>query len=99
MLAIPSNATIFTPPTATVEFGRFFDEGVEYIYFDTSRCGPPEPMVNAMIALSMLDSANKRVVMINHKSPVGLLEKVKDSYDVVEYRLPDGTVQVVFSLL
>ncbi len=34
--------------------------------------GPPEPMVNAMAGLRLLDNSNKKLIMINHKTPGGL---------------------------
>lgn len=98
MITIPSDLEKFYPPTATVEFGKFFMDDLEYIVFDTSSCEPPEPMVNAIIALRMLDAKTKRILMVNHKSPAGLLEKIQNLYDVVEYKLEDGKVQVLFGL-
>jgi hypothetical protein len=65
--------------------------------FDTSKCGPPDPMVNAMAGLKLLDAPNKKVVMINHKSPGGLLAKIGENYDIAEEKLEDGRVKLVFS--
>jgi len=65
--------------------------------FDTSKCGPPDPMVNAMAGLKLLDAANKKVVMINHKSPGGLLAKIGQNYNIDEEKLEDGRVKLTFS--
>jgi len=65
--------------------------------FDTSKCGPPDPMVNAMAGLKLLDAPNKKVVMINHKSPGGLLAKIGENYDIEEQKLDDGRVKLTFS--
>jgi len=65
--------------------------------FDTSKCGPPDPMVNAMAGLKLLDAPNKKVVMINHKSPGGLLAKIGENYDIDEEKLEDGRVKLIFS--
>jgi hypothetical protein len=65
--------------------------------FDTSKCGPPDPMVNAMAGLKLLDAPNKKVVMINHKSPGGLLAKIGENYDISEEKLEDGRVKLIFS--
>jgi len=65
--------------------------------FDTSKCGPPDPMVNAMAGLKLLDATNKKVVMINHKSPGGLLAKIGENYDIAEEKLEDGRVKLIFS--
>ena len=43
---------------ATVDFYKYNEGDVEVYEFDTSRCGPPEPMVNAMAGLKMIDGPN-----------------------------------------
>ncbi len=82
---------------ATVPFFTYTLEDTQYIEFDTSKCGPPDPMVNAMAGLKLLDAPNKKVVMINHKSPGGLLAKIGENYDITEEKLEDGRVKLVFS--
>jgi hypothetical protein len=82
---------------ATVPFFTYRVEDTQFIEFDTSKCGPPDPMVNAMAGLKLLDAPNKKVVMINHKSPGGLLAKIGENYDIVEDKLEDGRVKLVFS--
>ncbi len=99
MFKLPVNSEKFTPQSATVEFAKFHQEGILYIMFDTSRCAPPEPMVNATIALSMIENQNTKVIMINHKSPAGLLEKIKNSFEWEEIAMDDGNVMMVFSKL
>jgi len=82
---------------ATVPFFTYTLENTQYIEFDTSKCGPPDPMVNAMAGLKLLDAPNKKVVMINHKSPGGLLAKIGENYDISEEKLESGLVKLVFS--
>ena len=82
---------------ATVPFFTYKLEDTQYIEFDTSKCGPPDPMVNAMAGLKLIDSADKKLVMINHKSPGGLLAKIGENYDIVEEKLEDGRVKLIFS--
>lgn len=67
---------------ATVPVYTYEENGYTVFEFDTSMLGPPEPMVNAMAVLKLLDSPNKKVVMINHKKPMGLLEKIENKYNV-----------------
>jgi len=75
-----------------------YELGEDQIFeFDTSKCGPPDPMVNAMAGLKLLDAPNKKVVMINHKSPGGLIAKIGENYDITEEKLDDGRVKLVFS--
>ncbi len=82
---------------STVPFFTYKIEDTQYIEFDTSKCGPPDPMVNAMAGLKLLDAPNKIVVMINHKSPGGLIAKIAENYDINEEKLEDGRVKLFFS--
>lgn len=84
---------------ATVPFLTYEEKGTHYIYFDTSTCVPPEPMVNAMLALELLDASNKKVVMINHRSPIGLLAKVQPFYDIDVTELEGGKLRLIFSYI
>ncbi len=69
-------------PGATVDFFTYKDGETQVYEFDTSRCGPPEPMVNAMAGLKLIDGPNKKLVMINHKKPMGLLDKIGENYNI-----------------
>ena len=90
-MIIPQNAKEINVEGATVPF--FKDE--DAYYFDSSLTGPPEPMVNAMIGLQLLDDKHK-LVMINHKPPMGLFPKIQNSfkYEIVE--LENDKVAVTF---
>ncbi len=82
---------------ATVDFFTFEKDGITYYQFDTSLCGPPEPMVNAMAGLKLIDAPNKKLIMINHKKPMGLLNKIGENYEIETEELPDGNVKLTFS--
>jgi len=84
-------------PGATVPFFTYTIGETQYFEFDTSKCGPPEPMVNAMAGLKMIDSADKKVVMINHKKPMGLLDKIGENYDIETEKIDDDRVKLIFS--
>ncbi len=50
-----------------------------------------------MAGLKMIDSPNKKLVMINHKKPMGLLNKIGENFELSEtVTLPDGRVKLVF---
>ncbi len=83
---------------ATEPFYEYKDGDLTYYEFDTSSCEPPAPMVNAMSGLKLLDSKDKRLVMINHKKPMGLLPKIENDFDWEEESLPDGKIKLVFRL-
>ncbi len=82
---------------ATVPFFTYTIEETQYFEFDTSKCGPPDPMVNAMAGLKLIDNANKKLVMLNHKKPGGLIEKIGANFNITDEKLEDGRVKLVFS--
>lgn len=82
---------------ATVDFVTYKADGITYYQFDTSRCGPPEPMVNAMAGLRLIDAPDKKLIMINHTSPGDLFNKIDENFDYIVEPLEDGNVKVVFS--
>ena len=92
----PNDAEEFHPEGATVPFYRYTAGEDQIVEFDTSKCGPPEPMVNAMVGLKMVDDKTK-LLMINHKKPMGLLDKVGENYQMEDVKLDDGRVQLLFS--
>jgi hypothetical protein len=97
MSYIPENAEKIAVEGATVDFFKLEKDGQSTYYFDTSKEGPPHPMVNAMAGLGMIKGTNDTVVMINHKAPGGLFAKLEDDVKYVIEDLPDGLVKVVFS--
>ena len=82
---------------ATVPFFTYILGEDQIFEFDTSKCGPPDPMVNAMAGLALLDGANKKLIMINHKSPGGLIAKIGENYDIDEEKIDGGLVKLTFS--
>ena len=82
---------------ATVPFYEYTIGETQYYEFDTSKCGPPEPMVNAMSGLKLIKSPQQKVVMINHKKPMGLLDKIGENYNIDFEKMEDGSVKLIFS--
>ena len=82
---------------STVPFFTYKMEETQYFEFDTSKCGPPDPMVNAMAGLKLIDGADKKLVMINHKFPGGLISKIGENFNVDRNELDDGRVEIIFS--
>jgi len=82
---------------ANVPFFTYMQGEDQIIEFDTSKCGPPDPMVNAMAGLKLLDAPNKKVVMINHKKPGGLISKIGENYNIIIDNMEDGRVKLTFS--
>ncbi len=97
MSHIPSEAEKIVVDGATVDFYKLEKDGQSTYYFDTSKEGPPHPMVNAMAGIAMIKGTNGTVVMINHKAPGGLFAKLEDDVKYIIEDLPGGLVKVVFS--
>lgn len=81
---------------ATVDFFKSIEDGLTTYQFNTSKCGPPDPMVNAMAGLQLLDD-NSQLIMINHKSPGGLFPKIGEEFSYIEEITEDGQAKVTFS--
>ena len=97
MSHIPSEAVKIEVEGATVDFFELAKDGVSTYYFDTSKEGPPHPMVNAMSGLKLIKGTDNKLVMINHKLPGGLFNKLEADVSHVAEDLSDGLVKVVFS--
>lgn len=88
----------FNADGASLDFFRKVENGVVFIGFDSSSCVPPEPMVNAMIALNFIQDRNTKVIMINHKFPAGLIPKIETIFDYETKEIEDKRVEIIFSL-
>ena len=93
----PADAKELNVEGATVPFYEYKVGETQIIEFDSSKCGPPEPMVNAMTALNFIKDENTKVIMINHKMPMGLFGKIEQNFDIQKADLPDGNAKMVFS--
>jgi uncharacterized protein (DUF2249 family) len=81
---------------ATIPFYKDTIEGIVTYSFDSSRCGHPEPMINAMVGLQNIKD-NEKLIMINHKAPAGLFPKVENDFNYEVIELENGTFQITFS--
>lgn len=97
MSLIPNEASKIGVAGATVDFFKLEKDGESTYYFDTSKCGPPDPMVNAVCGLQLIKGTNSKLVMINHKTPGGLFAKLQDDISHEIEMLDNGLVKVIFS--
>lgn len=97
MSNIPQDAVKIEVAGATVDFYKVAQDSQSTYYFDTSKEGPPHPMVNAMSGLALIKNTNDKLVMINHKMPGGLFAKLESDVSHIAQDLEDGLVQVTFS--
>lgn len=97
MSMIPADAAKIEVTGATVDFYKLNKDGQSTYYFDTSKCGPPDPMVNAVCGLKLIKGTSDRLVMINHKTPGGLFAKLQDDVSYEVEQLDNGLVKIVFT--
>ncbi len=95
MNLLPDDAIKIELEGTTVDFFKYEQDGCLYYYFDTSMTAAPEPMINAMAGLGLIDGVNKKLIMINHKIPGGLFGKIGHELEEME----DGRAKVVFWFL
>ncbi|MFZ9659844.1 MAG: hypothetical protein ACO29X_04765 [Arcobacteraceae bacterium] len=81
---------------ATVPFYKETINDILTYVFDSSRCGHPEPMINAMIGLQTIKN-NEKLIMINSKAPAGLFPKVENDFNYEIEELENGTFQITFT--
>lgn len=97
MSVIPQDAQKIEVVGATVDFFKLSKDTQSTYYFDTSKCGPPDPMVNAVCGLKLIKGTNDKLVMINHKAPGGLFAKLQDDVAYEMQNLDNGLVQITFT--
>ncbi len=97
MSNIPQDAVKIEVDGATVDFYKLAKDGESTYYFDTSKTGPPHPMVNAMSGLALIKNTNNKLVMINHKMPGGLFGKLEADVSHEAEDIEGGLVKVTFS--
>jgi len=96
MNLLPEDAKKIEIDGSTVDFFEYTQDGLTHYYFDTSDRGAPEPMVNAMAGLQLLEN-NKKLIMINHKPPMGLFPRIQQNYNYEIIELEDGRHKVIFT--
>jgi len=92
------DAKLFKVKGSTVDFVRYSIDEIEYISFDTSDRGAPEPMQNALIGLNLINNTKTRLVMINHRKPEGLLSKLEGKFQYIEQILDSKDIAIEFFL-
>jgi hypothetical protein len=97
MIKIPNETQKIAVEGSTVEFFVFEMDETTYYLFDTSSYGPPEPMVNAMAGLRLIDAPNKKLIMINHTAPMGLFDKIGGDFGIEQGNTENGNIMVIFS--
>ena len=97
MELIPSEAKKIEVAGASVDFFELAKDGLTTYYFDTSKCGPPAPMVNAMSGLKLIKNTKNKLVMINHKPPAGLFGKLEADINHSVEDIDGGLAKITFT--
>ena len=93
---LPTNAEQIEIEGTTVPFFKYEENGVFFLEFDSSKCGHPDPMINAMLGLQSIQN-NEKLVMINSKPPMGLFPKIENDFNFKIDELENGNAKVTFS--
>jgi len=93
---LPKNAEKIEIEGATVPFFKYEENGVTFLQFDSSKCGHPEPMINAMTGLQTIQD-DQKLIMINSKPPMGLFPKIEEDFNFILESLEDGNTKVIFT--
>ena len=97
MNLIPEGSIQIEITGATVPFYKYKINGQKYLQFDSSLCGHPEPMINAMTGLQNIED-DEKLIMINSKAPMGLFPKVEAGFNFEVETLEDGRAKVTFTI-
>jgi hypothetical protein len=85
-------------PRATFDFYKYEENGLTYYEFDATNSHPPEPMINAIYAFTLLKSENDRIVGIFLQEPFPLYERIHLTIAHEVEELDNGDFRVTFKL-
>lgn len=83
-------------PRATLDIYKYEEDGLTCYEFDATLCQPPEPLVNAMVCLSLLENEKERVIGIFFHEPSVLYDKISSNFSYVATELESGDFRIVF---
>ena len=83
-------------PMTTLDFYKYEKDGVTYYEFDATECSPPEPMVNTMNALRLIQSDKERLVGRFFHEPTPLYAKIANHFSYEAEEFPNGDYKITF---
>jgi uncharacterized protein (DUF2249 family) len=86
-------------PRATLDIYNYEKDGLNIYEFNATECSPPEPMVNTIVVLEMLQNENDRLVVIFFHEPVPLYERLAQNFSYESKELDNGDFEVTFKKL
>lgn len=84
---------------ATLPFYQYEKDDLTFFEFNATECSPPEPMVNTIKGLSLLQSSNDRLVGLFFHEPFPLYQRIPFTIAHEAVELENGDFQVTFKLL
>ncbi len=87
---------LITVPMATLDFYKYEEDGLTFYEFNATECQPPEPMVNTMHGLRMIESENDRLVGIFFHEPTPLFAKTASHFAHESIELESGDFRITF---
>src|SRR3990167_5739996 len=85
-------------PRASLDFYKYEEDGLTYYEYDSTKCQPPEPMVNTMVGLSLLKNKNDRLVGIFFHEPFPLYQRIPLTIVHEAKELESGDFRITFKL-
>ena len=89
---------LITVPRSTLDFYKYEEDGLTYYEYDATKCQPPEPMVNTMVGVSLLQSETDRLVGIFFHEPFPLYERLPAAVKHEAVELENGDFRITFKI-
>jgi uncharacterized protein (DUF2249 family) len=83
-------------PRATLDIYNYTEDGLNFYEFDATECSPPEPMVNTIVVLEMLQDEHDRLLVRFFHEPVPLYERLSQNFSYESRELENGDFEVIF---
>ena len=83
-------------PRATLDIYSYEKDGTSVYEFNATECSPPEPMVNTIVVLDMLQNVNDKLIVTFFHEPFPLYERLSQTFSHESQELENGDIVVTF---
>ncbi len=90
------NKSLLEVPGATLPFYTYEKDGLNYFEFDATKCESPEPMINTMRGLTLLQTSKDRVVGLYFHEPFPLYARIPLTIEHDAVELESGDFRITF---
>jgi hypothetical protein len=84
-------------PRATLDIYKYTEDGITYYEFDATNSQPPEPMINTIVCLGMINKENEKVVGTFFHEPTPLYDRISNDFNYEATELKSGDFRIVFT--